>query len=135
MEWKQNNSKEQPLMDAANENTDMVVEIGYSQGEFDDLSPEPDGVDLTFGVRSMITDNFELGAAAVLVFGSSDICSEAPSGSSCDDDVQDTGLRLSGQYFFTDAISVNVTATQGVSIETGNIGGGDSIQVGGRWSF
>ena len=119
---------------AITDNTDMFLEIGYSSGEGDNSDVEPDGIDFTAGVRSMITDNFELGAAAVLVIGDADFCGPG-STDNCDDDVQDTGLRVFGQYFFTDNFSLNVTATQGVSIETGNIGGGDSFQVGGRWSF
>lgn len=117
---------------AITDNTDMYVELGYVGGEYDDADAEPDAFDITAGVRSMITDNFELGAAAVLLVGDGD---DFP-GLDDDDDVQDTGLRLSGQYFFTDNFSVNVTATQGLSLETGNLNGnGDSIQIGGRFSW
>ena len=61
---------------AITENTDLVAELGWFKGGYDDLNAEPDGVDLTLGVRSMITDNFELNAAAILVYGSSDLCSD-----------------------------------------------------------
>jgi hypothetical protein len=118
---------------AITDSTDLVLEIGVSQGEYDRTrnnadtgSVEPDAVDLTFGVRSMIADNFELNAAAILAQGSTDF------GGS--DDYQEVGLRIGGQYFFTDAISVNVAATSGYSPNNGNIDG-DSIQIGGRWSF
>jgi hypothetical protein len=113
------------------DSTDLVLELGVSQGEYDSLrvngsSVEPDAVDLTFGVRSMIADNFELNAAAIFANGDTDIDGLG--------DYQDVGIRIGGQYFFTDAISVNVTATSGYSPNIGNING-DSIQIGGRWSF
>jgi len=110
---------------AITDSTDMVLELGYSSGSYDDASAEPDGIDLTAGVRSMITDSFELNAAAVLFYGSSD--------TGGDDDLQDVGLRIGGQYFVTDNVSINVTATQDLSIENGSTG--DSIQIGGRFNF
>jgi hypothetical protein len=111
---------------AITDSTDLVLELGVSSGKYDDTDVEPDAVDLTFGVRSMIADNFELNAAAIIAQGDGD------DGSS--DDYQDVGIRIGGQYFFTDAISVNVTATSGYGISNGNENG-DSIQIGGRWSF
>jgi hypothetical protein len=111
---------------AITDSTDLVLELGVSSGKYDDTDVEPDEVDLTFGVRSMIADNFELNAAAIFSQGDTD---------TDDGDFQDIGIRIGGQYFFTDAISVNVTATSGTGISTGNVDNGDSIQIGGRWSF
>jgi hypothetical protein len=110
---------------AVTDSTDMFVEIGYTDGSYDDAKQDPDAIDLTFGVRSMITDTFELSAAAILADGSSDVGG--------DDDVQDAGFRFGGQYFFSDAISVNATVTQGTSVQTG--AGDDYFQIGGRWNF
>jgi hypothetical protein len=111
---------------AITDSTDLVLELGVSSGKFDDADVEPDAVDLTFGVRSMIADNFELNAAAIFEQGDTDTNAG---------DFQNIAIRVGGQYFFTDAISVNVTATSGTSISTGNLDNSDSIQIGGRWSF
>jgi hypothetical protein len=115
---------------AITDSTDLVLEIGYTDGEIDTPGsddPEPSSVDLLFGVRSMIADNFELNAAAIVSYGDLDDGSD-------DDDLQDVGIQIGGQYFFTDRISANVTATQGLTTSTGSLDG-DSIQIGGRWSF
>jgi hypothetical protein len=119
---------------AITDTTDLVVELGFTAGEYDDGEAEPDGVDLTFGVRSMIADNFELNAAAVIFYGTSDLCSNDGAPPGCDDDLQDVGIRIGGQYFFTDRLSMNATATQGLSAATGTEGG-DSMQIGARFSF
>jgi hypothetical protein len=119
---------------AVTDSTDMFVEIGYTDASYDDgpydvngnqKSNDPDAIDLTFGVRSMITDSFELSAAAIISDGSTD--------EGNDDDMQDAGFRFGGQYFFSDALSVNATVTQGVAVQTG--AGDDYFQIGGRWSF
>jgi hypothetical protein len=110
---------------AVTDSTDMVVEIGYTDGSYDDASQDPDAIDLSFGVRSMITDEFELSAMAIISDGSADTGS--------DDDFQDAGFRFGGQYFFSDAISVNASVTQGQSVQTG--AGDDYFQIGGRWNF
>ena len=118
---------------AITDSTDLVVEIGYTDAEIDLPSgtgfsdPEPSGVDLQFGVRSMLADNLELNATVLFFYGDTD----TPG----DDDLQETGLRIGGQYFFTDNFSVNASATQGWLADNGNLESGDSIQVGGRFSF
>jgi hypothetical protein len=113
---------------AVTDSTDLVVELGYTSGDFDDADVEPDFIDLTFGVRSMLTDSFELNAAIVAAKGSLD--------TGGDDDFTDTGIRVGGQYFFTDAFSANVSATNGFGGSDGNIAIlDDSVQIGVRWSF
>jgi hypothetical protein len=110
---------------AITDSTDMVLEIGYTDASYDDAKQDPDAIDLTFGVRSMITDEFELSAMAIISDGSTD--------TGGDDDIQDAGFRFGGQYFFSDAISVNATVTQGIQTQTG--AGDDYFQIGGRWNF
>ena len=65
---------------AITDNTDMVVEIGYTDAEIDidnvSDDPEPSGVDLQFGVRSMIADNFELNATILFFYGDTDTGSD-----------------------------------------------------------
>jgi hypothetical protein len=112
---------------AITDSTDLVVEIGYTDGSFDDANQDPDAIDLTFGVRSMITDQFELNAMAIIADGSTDTGS--------DDDAQEAGFRFGGQYFFSDAISVNASVTQGYGAQVGNEADGDFFQIGGRWNF
>jgi hypothetical protein len=53
-----------------------------------------------------------------------------------DDDFTDTGIRLGGQYFFSDNLSMNVSATNGFGGNDGNIFVlDDSVRIGARYSF
>ena len=99
---------------AVTDNTDAVLELGYTSAGFDDGDADPDGFDVTLGVRSMVADQLELSAATVLTLGDTDTDSG---------DFQDTTIVLGGQYFFTDNISLSVEATD------------DFSKIGGRWSF
>lgn len=99
--------------------TDLVLEIGYSELSWDDFSNDPSWIDLTLGVRSMISDSFELNSSIVTEMGDSDTGS--------DDDFTEIILNVGGQYFFTDNISLN--ATVGVGSEN------NVAKFGARWSF
>ena len=100
---------------AVTDSTDAVLEIGYAATDADDGDIEPSTLDLRFGVRSMISDQFEVNAFVITGFTDTDI----PGG----DDVTDTRLQIGGQYFFTDRISFNVRGSE------------DDVLVGGRFSF
>ena len=104
------------LHPAVTDDTDLVLEIGYATISWDDFSNDPSWIDLTLGVRSMITDNFELNAAIVTALGDDDIGS--------DDDFTEVGLNVGGQYFFNDNISLNASISQN-----------EVARFGVRWSF
>ena len=117
---------------AITDSTDFVAEIGYTGWEIDSGTPpdaEPDAIDLTLGVRSMVTDQFELNAFLATQIGSSDF-------GSSDDDFTNLAPSVGGQYFFTDNISVNVNYTWNdvQSLAVGSLTG-DTARFGVRWSF
>jgi len=103
------------LHPAVTDDTDLVLEIGYATISSDDFSNDPSWVDLTLGVRSMITDRFELNAAIVTAVGDDDIGGA--------DGFTEVGINIGGQYFFNDAISINV------------VGSDEVVKFGVRWSF
>jgi opacity protein-like surface antigen len=113
---------------AITDSTDFVAEIGYTAWEVDvEGDPEPEAIDLTLGVRSMITDQFELNGFLATQVGSSDFGSP-------DDDFTNLAPSLGGQYFFTDNLSVNLNYTWG-DIQSVVAGSGDTARFGVRWSF
>ena len=117
---------------AITDSTDFVAEIGYTAWEVDaggGSDPEPEAIDLTLGVRSMVTDQFELNAFLATQIGSSDF-------GSSDDDFTNLAPSVGGQYFFTDNISVNVNYTWNdvQSLAVGSLTG-DTARFGVRWSF
>jgi hypothetical protein len=113
---------------AITDNTDFVAEIGYTQWDVKDADPsvEPNAVDLVVGVRSMITDQFELNGYVTTQVGSTDFGG--------DDDYTNFVPSVGGQYFFTDNFSVNMSyewgSTQNLVLESK-----DSASFGVRWSF
>jgi hypothetical protein len=114
---------------AITDNTDFVAEIGYTQWDVKDANPsvEPNAVDLVVGVRSMITDQFELNGYVTTQVGSSDF-------GGSDDDFTIFVPSVGGQYFFTDNFSVNMSYEWG-STQNIVLGSKDSATFGVRWSF
>lgn len=100
---------------AVTDSTDIFAELGYTSVGIDDANNDPDAIDLTLGVRSMVSDKVELSAALKLNNGSDD------TGGS--DDFQSSEISIGGQYFFTDAFSITASGSE------------DVTALGVRWSF
>jgi opacity protein-like surface antigen len=115
---------------AITDSTDFVAEVGYTAWEVDVAGdPEPDAIDLTLGVRSMVTDRFELNAFLATQIGSSDF-------GGSDDDFTNLAPSVGGQYFFTDNVSVNLSYSwndvQSLVVQSLTA---DTARFGVRWSF
>ena len=117
---------------AITDSTDFVAEIGYTGWEVDvPNGPEPDAIDLTLGVRSMVTDQFELNGFLATQIASSDGALDGGN----NDDATLFSPSLGGQYFFTDNISVNVSYTWNDVQSTLTSLNSDTARFGVRWSF
>lgn len=119
---------------AVTDNTDFVFQVGYfdvSQETPSDDDVDVDGYILSVGMRSMFTDQVELSAFVDSVTGEvdSDACGAAAvAGCPAEDgdDITDIILRVGGQYFFTDNLSLNIEYEDGDD---------SSARFGVRWSF
>ena len=118
---------------AISDSTDFVAEIGYTGWSVKSpagITVDPKAYDLTVGVRSMLSDRFELNG--FLTYQSGDTDSDG------DDKFQIFAPTLGGQYFFTDNFSVNLAYTWG-DIQSTVLAAGaavaDTGRFGVRWSF
>ena len=125
---------------AITDNTDFVAEIGYTSwallntpvNSVATTSQDATAYDLTVGVRSMLSDRFELNGFLTYQAGDTD----AASGTK--DKFQIFAPSVGGQYFFTDALSVNLAYTWGdvqSSVTGGTFIAADTARFGVRWSF
>ena len=112
---------------AITDTTDLVAELGYIQWDVKGANAEPDAIDLVIGVRSMLTERFELNAFLTTQIGSSDL-------GSSNDDFTIYVPSVGGQYFFTDNFSVNLSYEWG-STQNIVLSSKDSARFGVRWSF
>ena len=125
---------------AITDNTDFVAEIGYTGWSLLNVdvanggaSADATAYNLTVGVRSMLSDRFELNAFLTYQAGDTD-SSAATTG----DKFQVFAPSVGGQYFFTDNFSVNLAYTWGdvqSSVVSGGLGTADTGRFGVRWSF
>jgi len=119
---------------AITDNTDFVAEIGYtgwSTKSAGGATADPKAYDLTVGLRSMLSDRFEINGFLTYQSGESD-------SGAADDKFQVFAPTVGGQYFFTDNFSVNLAYTWG-DIQSTVLAAGaavaDTGRFGVRWSF
>ena len=123
---------------AITDSTDFVAEIGYTGWSLlntavntGTTSQDAKAYDLTVGVRSMLSDSFELNGFLTYQSGDTD----AGSGP---DKFQVFAPTVGGQYFFTDNFSVNLAYTWGdvqSTVVSSGLGTADTGRFGVRWSF
>ena len=120
---------------AITDSTDFVAEIGYTTWDLKDLNIKPTAYDLTVGVRSMLSDRFEIKALLAYQSGEADL-------DGIKDKFQIFAPTVGGQFFFTDNISVNLDYTWGdaqsgvlAAYGTGLASVADTAKFGVRWSF
>lgn len=128
------------LHPSVTDNTDFVAEIGYTTWDFATNAQNPSGgigkpsaADITVGVRSMLSDRFELSAFLSYFRGEADI-------DGISDKFQIFAPQVGGQFFFTDNFSINLDYTFGdlqssVLAGSGLISVSDTAKFGLRWSF
>jgi hypothetical protein len=106
---------------AATDDTDWVLDLGYSSQSYDDGfgDYDYDGIDLRTGVRSNISDNIEL--RAFISLGSWD-------GDGSSDEGVEVAYSVGTQYNFNEAWSVGADA----SFNTSDV---DLMNLYVRWSF
>jgi hypothetical protein len=110
------------LHPALTADTDLVMELGYFDVDLDGpagLDNEADGFDVSFGVRSMITDKLELRAIISTSIGEWD--DGMPVG---EEDFTDSGLTVGGQWNWNDNASTSVDLTED-----------EVVKVAYRWNF
>jgi hypothetical protein len=109
----------------------FTADIGFGPGESVQLrSTNSDGYGTRVGLRSMYTDKVELSANIEWRDISNDDLRFTSQSGSLTANVEDStqvSVNVGGQYFFTDAISLNVNANLNDDNTT--------AQFGGRWSF
>ena len=108
------------LHPALTADTDLVMEVGYFEVDLDGpagLDNEADGFDVSFGVRSMITDKLELRAIISTSMGEWDDMGG-------EEDFTDSGLTVGGQWNWNDNASTSVDLTED-----------EVVKVAYRWNF
>ncbi len=110
---------------ALSDSTDLFVDIGYDTQSFDGSDIDMDTTFVATGLRSMITDNFELNARVSINAIDIDTL----------EDQTDVGFGVGGQYFFNDNIGVGIDWSRRDVVVTDDYGQIDFVNLYVRWSF
>lgn len=107
------------------ENTDMYVDVFFHNWDDSDAGFEADRTGLAWGIRSMITDNFELNGG--MTYTDFDVDG--------DEGVTDVGFNFGMQYFFNESMGLGFTFDRFDFVDTDDYGTVDMARIYFRYSF